>query len=248
MSILYNSLGQPVGEPLPEWTPPPWPPRQPMEGRYCHLEPLGPDRHAAELWAAYSLDKDGRDWTYLPYGPFANSEEFRVWLETVNQATDTPLFGGPCVLFAIVAKPPGKPLGMAAYCRITPPMASIEVCGVHYSEPLKKTRAATEAMYLMMKNVFELGYRRYEWKCDSLNAPARAAAQRLGFSYEGTFRQFLVHKGRNFDTAWYSVIDSEWPQLRPILEKWLDPANFDSQGRQQLLLSDLTAPILKQIG
>jgi RimJ/RimL family protein N-acetyltransferase len=248
MTPEYNHLGQPVGFPLPNWTPPPAPAREPMEGRYCRLETLDPARHADELYAANSLDKDGRDWTYLPYGPFGSLAEYRGWMETLCQASDPAFFGTGYIFFAILDKPTNKPLGIASYCRITPAVGCIEVGGIHFSARMKRSPIATEAMFLMMKNVFELGYRRYEWKCDSLNAPSRAAAQRLGFSYEGIFRQAIVYKNRNRDTAWYAMIDSEWPALRAIFDKWLDPANFDAQGRQRLRLSDLTAPILKQIG
>jgi len=247
MSFVYNALNQPVGEPLPDWTPPPVPPRVPMEGRYCRLEPLDPARHAAELYAAHSLDKEGRDYTYLPHGPFSSFEEYLNWMKTVSEKSDPVFFGSAYIFFTILGTT-GRPAGVAAYCRIAPPAGSIEVGGIHYSPALKHTPAATEAMFLMMKNVFGLGYRRYEWKCDSLNAPSRAAAQRLGFSYEGIFRQAIVYKGRNRDTAWYAMINSEWPALRAAFEKWLDPSNFDAEGRQLLRLSDLTAPILKQIG
>ena len=241
MSPVYNHLNQPVGAPVPDWTPPPWPPRAVMEGRYCRLEPLDPARHAEPLWEAFSLDKTGRNWTYLFYEPFANFAAFHQWLKDFCRGHD-PLF------FAIIGRREGKPLGIASYLRIVPPVGCIEVGHIHYSLRLQHTPIATEAMYLMMKNIFDLGYRRYEWKCDSLNAPSRAAAQRYGFSYEGIFRQAIVYKGRNRDTAWYAMIDSEWPALRAAFEKWLDPANFDAQGRQLLRLSDLTAPILKQIG
>jgi RimJ/RimL family protein N-acetyltransferase len=241
MEFEYNHLNQPIGLPVPHWTPPASPPRQAMEGRYCSLEPLDPGRHAHELFANFSLDTTGKDWTYLTYGPFKSETEFRSRLEEDDSSSDW-------LTFTIIELAAKKALGVASYLRITPTAGSIEVGGIHYSKPLKRTRAATEAMYLMMKNAFELGYRRYEWKCDSLNAPSRAAAQRLGFSYEGAFRQHIVYKGRNRDTAWYSVIDSEWPELRPIYEKWLDPANFDEKGQQRLRLSDLTASLLKRIG
>jgi RimJ/RimL family protein N-acetyltransferase len=242
MATEYNHLGQPVGFPLPNWTsPPPSPPHRAMQGRYCRLEPLQPDDHAKDLFAVFALDVEGKDWTYLTYGPFVSEAEFRTMLEADCASDDW-------LTFTIIDQASGKPYGVASYLRVAPAAGSIEVGGIHYSQPLKKTCAATEAMYLLMKNVFDLGYRRYEWKCDALNAPSRAAAQRLGFSFEGVFRQALVYKGRNRDTAWYSVIDAEWPALRPIIEKWLDPANFDAQGRQQLLLSDMTAPILKSIG
>jgi RimJ/RimL family protein N-acetyltransferase len=142
----------------------------------------------------------------------------------------------------------GRAIGVASYMRIDPRNGSIEVGHINYSPLLQRKPAATETMYLMMKRAFELGYRRYEWKCDALNAPSRAAAQRLGFSFEGVFRQATVYKGRSRDTAWYATIDSEWPELERAFLRWLDPANFDAQGNQRLRLSDLTAPTLKQRG
>jgi RimJ/RimL family protein N-acetyltransferase len=247
-SPRYNELGQPIGEPLPNWTPPPLPLRAPMEGRYCRLEPLDPARHAAALYTASALDQKGRDYTYLPYGPFNSLDEYLGWMKTASEASDPIFFGSAYIFFAILDRASRNPLGIAAYCRIAPPAGSIEVGSIHYSNQLKRSPAATEAMFLMMKNAFELGYRRYEWKCDSLNDASRAAAQRYGFSYEGIFRQAIVYKGRNRDTAWYSVIDSEWPALRTAFETWLDPANFDAHGKQVRRLSDLTAPILSRIG
>jgi len=241
MTQVINQLGQPIGEPLPDWAPPIAPPRQPMEGRFCRLEPLDPDGHTEDLYAAFALDVEGRNWTYLPYGPFDSLESYQQWMKETCSQEDV-------LFFALVERASGKPLGVAAYLRIAPSAGCIEVGHIHYSPKMKRSPIATEAMYLMMKNVFELGYRRYEWKCDSLNAPSRAAAQRYGFSYEGIFRQAIVYKGRNRDTAWYAMIDSEWPALRTAYEKWLAPANFDAQGKQRLRLSDLTAPILKQIG
>jgi RimJ/RimL family protein N-acetyltransferase len=236
-----NALGQPVGLRVEGWRPPSPPPRAPIDGRLCRLEPLDPARHAAGLLAADALDAEGRGWTWLPYGPFASPQEHRAWLEQQARSTD-PLF------FAIVPRSSGVADGVASYLRIDPANGSIEVGHIHYSPRLQRAPAATECMFLMMKQAFELGYRRYEWKCNSLNAPSRAAAQRLGFSYEGLFRQSGVVKGRNRDTAWYSVIDAEWPALRAVYERWLDPANFDAQGRQRSSLSALTAPLLAQRG
>ncbi len=141
-----------------------------------------------------------------------------------------------------------KAIGVASYLRIDPASGSIEVGHINYSPMLQRTPAATEAMYLMMQRVFELGYRRYEWKCDALNARSRAAAQRYGFSFEGVFRQATVYKGRNRDTAWYAAIDQEWPALQAAFLQWLDPANFDQDGRQRVRLADLTSPVLKQRG
>ncbi len=239
MTQTRNRLGQPLGDPLPDWVSPPHPSREPMEGRLCRLEPLGPEQHAEPLFEVNALDADGRSWTYLPYGPFDSLDAYRAWMDAVSEASD-PLF------FAICRRSDGKPLGVASYLRIAPGSGSIEVGHIHYSPRLKCTPVATEAMYLMMQRAFELGYRRYEWKCDTLNAASRAAAQRLGFSFEGVFRQATVYKGRNRDTAWYAVIDADWPALRQAFVRWLDPANFDEHGRQRVSLSQLTAPLLTQ--
>ncbi len=197
-----------------------------MEGRTCRLEPLDADAHADALHEAYALDTDGRGWTYLPYGPFASAADYRGWSEEAA-ASDDPLF------FAILDAD-GAPLGVASYLRIMPAIGTVEVGHIHLAPPLQRTRAATEAMYLMMRRAFdELGYRRYEWKCDDLNAPSRHAAERLGFTYEGTHRQATIYKGRNRDTAWYSILDREWSRVRATLEAWLDPGNFDAEGRQR---------------
>jgi RimJ/RimL family protein N-acetyltransferase len=228
-----NALGQPIGPPLPDWTPRARPPRTPMVGRYCRVEPLEVDRHAAELHEANQLDRDGRNWTYLSVGPFDDFAAYRDWLTAVT-AGDDPLF------HAIVDTTTGRAVGVASYMRIDPANGVIEVGNINYSPLLQRTAAATEAMYLMMRRVFdELGYRRYEWKCDSLNAPSRAAAERYGFAFEGVFRQAIVYKGRSRDTAWFSIVDREWPALKAAFERWLDPANFEG-GRQRNSLSDLT--------
>lgn len=236
-----NEFGQPIGFPLPGWTPPQPPPRTAMQGRYCRVEPIAPERHAAELHAANMLDPSGRAFTYLTSGPFDTSSAYRQWMEK-SCLGDDPLF------HAIIDAASGKAVGVATFMRIDAGNGVIEVGNINYSPLLQRTPAATEAMYLMMKRAFELGYRRYEWKCDALNAPSRAAAQRLGFSYEGLFRQATVYKGRSRDTAWYSIIDSEWPQLEQAYTHWLAPDNFDASGRQRQRLSDLTAPLLKQRG
>ena len=222
-----NEFGQPIGAPLPDWSPRPFPPRTPIIGRFCRVEPLDPDRHAADLFAANRDDAEGRNWTYLPYGPFPTLDLYRGWVREVSARSD-PQF------HAIVDELNGRAVGVASLMRIDPAAGVIEVGGINYSPRLQRRPAATEAMYLLMRRVFdELGYRRYEWKCDSLNAPSRAAAERLGFRYEGLFRQATVYKGRNRDTAWFSIIDSEWPALRTAFEDWLDPANFDAEGRQR---------------
>jgi RimJ/RimL family protein N-acetyltransferase len=229
----HNELGQPIGPPLPGWSARPRPPRTPIEGRFCRVEPLDPERHAAELFAANGEDAEGRNWTYLPYGPFASFAPFLAWVETASRTAD-PL------RHAIIELGSGEAVGVASLMRIDATAGVIEVGGITYSPRLQRRPAATEAMYLLMRRVFdELGYRRYEWKCDALNAPSRAAALRLGFRYEGLFRQATVYKGRSRDTAWFSILDSEWPALRTAFERWLDPANFDAAGRQHARLAKL---------
>lgn len=212
-----------------------------MAGRYCRVEPIDPARHAEDLYQANALDPSKRNFTYLSVGPFDSFNVYLQWM-TLARGSEDPLF------HAIIDTATGKPVGIASYMRIEPANGVIEVGHLNYSPLLQRKPAATEAMYLMMKRAFELGYRRYEWKCDSHNAASRAAAQRLGFSYEGVFRQSSVYKGRNRDTAWYAMIDSEWPQLDKAFQRWLDPANFDAQGRQRERLSDLTSPVVKQRG
>jgi RimJ/RimL family protein N-acetyltransferase len=233
MSEQRNSLGQPIGFPLPNWQARPRPPRTPMHGRFCSLEPLDPERHGSDLFAANGEDKDRRNWTYLPYGPFERLEDYRSWLQQACREDD-PFF------HAIIDGATGRAVGIASYMRIDLAAGVIEVGGINYSPLLQHKPGATEAMYLMMRRVFdELGYRRYEWKCDSLNAPSRAAAERLGFRFEGIFRQATVYKQRNRDTAWFSILDREWPGLKRAFEQWLDRANFDGQGKQRQRLSEL---------
>jgi RimJ/RimL family protein N-acetyltransferase len=231
--VRLNHLGQPIGDSVGEWKPPPVPPRELMTGRYCRLEPLAV-RHARELWDAYAHDRDHRNWTYLPNGPYETFDGYAAWVESAGASSD-PLF------FAVVtttARPAHAAasrgaVGVAAYLRIAPEAGSIEVGHINFSPLLQRTPAATEAMFLMMRRAFELGYRRYEWKCDALNAPSRRAAERLGLKYEGIFQQATVYKGRNRDTAWYAVIDKEWPDLQAAFERWLDPENFDADGLQR---------------
>lgn len=233
-----NTFDQPIGEPVTDWQPPPAPPRVEMPGRYCRLEPLDPERHTNSLWESYSVETEPRNWTYLFHGPYKSIEEFREWVRGAASTTD-PLF------FAVTDHLTDRAIGVAAYLRIAPAAGSIEVGHINFSPLLQRTPAATEAMYLMMRHAFELGYRRYEWKCDSLNAPSRAAAERLGLTFEGIFRQALVYKGRNRDSAWYATIDKEWPALKTAFESWLSPNNFDANGRQRLRLSDLTRQAIR---
>lgn len=231
MESRVNEFGQEVGRPVPGWTPRPRPPRTAMSGRFCRVEPLDPARHAAELFDANSDDRDGRIFTYFNFGPFATLADYRAWIDGVA-GSDDPMY------HAIVDAARGTAVGVATYLHIQPAIGSIEVGGLVFSPRLQRRPAATEAMYLMMRRAFdELGYRRYEWKCDSLNLPSRAAAERLGFQYEGLFRQATITKGRNRDTAWFSVIDGEWPRLRAAFDAWLDPGNFDADGRQRRRLA-----------
>ena len=228
-----NDLGQPIGAALSGWTPRPAPPRAAMTGRWCRVEPLDPDLHGAELFRAFTADRDGRIWTYLPYGPFLTLRDFQAWMEQTCLGDD-PLF------HAIVDQASGRALGVASYLRIQPAVGVIEVGHINMSPALQQTRAATEAMYLMVARVFdELGYRRYEWKCDALNDASRRAAERLGFSFEGVFRQATIYKNRNRDTAWYAILDQDWPAAKAAFRDWLDPANFDGEGKQRRGLAEL---------
>lgn len=240
MNERVNELGQPIGFPVPGWSARPRPPRTVMEGRRCNLEPADPDRHAPDLFDAYREDPEDRVWTYLPYGPFANVEDLRTWMRESCMGDD-PLF------HAIVDRDSGRALGLASYLRIAPGVGTIEVGHINYAPAIQGTVSATEAMYLMMRRVFsELGYRRYEWKCDALNAGSRRAAERLGFTFEGVFRQATIYKGRNRDTAWFAIVDREWPALEAAYDRWLDPANFDRDGRQKTRLSELTRAALAE--
>ncbi|MFO1073821.1 MAG: GNAT family protein [Geminicoccaceae bacterium] len=221
-----NEHGQPIGEPVPGWTPRPRPGRQPIEGRWCRIEPLDPARHAGALSRAFAADADGRIWTYMGYGPFATAEDYRRWAEAAA-ASEDPLF------YAILDRRSGEACGIAAYLRIEPAVGVLEIGHIALAPALQRTAAATEAMYLLMRRAFdELGYRRYEWKCDALNAASRAAALRLGFDFEGIFRQATIYKGRNRDTAWYALIDQDWPARRAAFEAWLAPTNFAPDGSQ----------------
>ncbi len=202
-----------------------------MRGRAVEVSPLA-GNHVAGLWEAFSGAGDGL-WDYMPYGPFASRDELHRLVESWVGSAD-PMF------YALVVD--GRSLGWGSHLRATPAMGVVEVGHLVFSPGLQRSTAATEAMYLMARRVFEdLRYRRYEWKCDDLNLASRRAAERLGFTYEGTFRNHMVYKGRNRDTAWYAITDDEWPTIRSAFEEWLDPANFDPAGRQQLSLDEIRA-------
>jgi RimJ/RimL family protein N-acetyltransferase len=229
-----NELGQPVGDAVQGWAVREQPSVEVLVGRYCTVERLDALRHAEDLFSADRHDRRGESWTYLPYGPFADFASYRRWVERVAADVDPQFYAVVDTDAAAGTSGVGQAVGVLSLMRVDPEVGSIEVGHVHYSPLLQRRRAATEAHYLLMRYVFDdLGYRRYEWKCDALNAPSRAAAERLGFTYEGTFRQSSVVKGRNRDTAWYSLIDVEWPQLSDRLQSWLAPDNFDDAGRQK---------------
>lgn len=228
-----NQFGQPIGEPLTDWTARPRPVDVMLEGVFCCLEPLDVERHTTDLYAAYSSAPDQRDWTYLSTGPFHNEAEYRQFAENASQSSDPKHY-------AVIDCTTGKAVGTLALMRIDPGNGVIEVGHVAFSPLLKQCPASTEAQFLLMQYVFEkLQYRRYEWKCDSLNAPSRKAAERLGFRFEGIFRQAVVYKGRTRDTAWYSIIDQEWPALKKAFLAWLSASNFDSTGRQRKSLAEI---------
>lgn len=230
-----NDAGQPIGHPVAGWAPAQPPTAIPVVGRTVRIERLDPGNHGQQLFDALQ-PAPAEHWTYLPWGPFADRPAFDAWIVGMASATD-PFF------HALIDTTTDRAVGVAAYLRIDPPQGSIEVGGIVYGPSLQRTVAATEAMYLLMKRAFEeLGYRRYEWKCDSLNAPSRAAALRLGFTPEGTFRQHRVYKGRNRDTAWFSITDGEWPAVKANLEAWLDPSNFSPDGTQRSSLERTVPP------
>lgn len=218
------------GPALPNWTPPNLPPRGPIPGRWARLEPLDAQRHGPQLWAALR-DADVL-WAYIAYGPFADEGSFLDWLGGRERLSD-PLY------FAIVDLASGSALGLLALLAIRPEAGTVEIGHILFSSALQQTRAASDAIHLVGRLVFDgLGYRRLEWKCDALNSASRRAAVRFGFRFEGVFRQHMVVKGRNRDTAWYALLDTEWPAARSAFERWLAPDNFEVGGRQRSKLRE----------
>ena len=224
-----------VGWLVENWVEPVWPAGDSLCGTHVELHLLNRKDHAADLFIAF--DKADALWTYLPYGPFDTVNDYGDWIDRKVDGKD-PIF------YAIIDKLSQKAMGVASYLRINPSAGSIEVGHICLSPALQKTKAATEAMFLMMQWAFDAGYRRYEWKCDALNLPSRNAALRLGLSYEGVFRQMSIVKGRNRDTAWYAGIDLEWTHIKSAFDEWLNDANFDTEGIQLKSLSDLTRSII----
>jgi RimJ/RimL family protein N-acetyltransferase len=209
------------------------PAHRPLIGTRVRLEPLDPDRHAADLLAA--AEGDPRLWDYLPYGPFADTAELRAWLAERAASTD-PLF------LTVLDTATGRAGGVVSYLRIEPEHGCIEIGHIWFGTGLQRTPGATETIYLLARHAFDdLGHRRLEWKCDAANARSRRAAERFGFTFEGVFRQHMIVKGRNRDTAWFALLDRDWPAQRAAFERWLAPENFDAGGRQRVALSALTS-------
>ena len=226
-------IGPPVGRPMPARRPA----RRVLEGRWCRLEPLEA-RHAADLFRASTPPDAARRFRYLFEPPPATLADVEAW--TTGLATS-----GDPAFWAVIDKATGRAEGRQAYMRITPEQLCIEIGSIYWGPAIAGTRVATEANFLFARHAFEdLGYRRFEWKCDALNAPSRRAAERFGFTYEGLFRRAVVVKGRTRDTTWFAMIDEEWPRLKAAYEQWLDPSSFDAAGRQKMRLSDLTAKAL----
>ena len=228
------------GEIIKEFIVPPHPKGITIEGNLVNLKPLVSNQFANELFQSNAIDKDDLNWAYLPYGPFENLEDYSKWIESFEGSND-PVF------FAIISKKLKKAIGVASYLRINPAIGSIEVGHINFSPLLQRTTEATESMYLMMKWVFDNGYRRFEWKCNALNLKSRNAAQRLGFSYEGVFRQMTIAKGRNRDTAWFAMIDKEWQGIERCFNEYLSESNFELNGKPKISLSSLTQPILYKL-
>ncbi|MEL6523084.1 MAG: GNAT family protein [Pseudomonadota bacterium] len=221
---------------LPGWLPPPWPGPEVLDGRYTRLERLKL-AHAEDLFAANSAD-DGI-WDWLFYEPFQTLEEYRTWVAGAASKGES--------VYYVIRSETGQWTGVASFMRINPAAGSIEIGDICFSPALQRSRAATEALTLMIGWAFEAGYRRLEWKCNALNLPSRRAAQRLGLSFEGVFRQAMIVKGRNRDTAWFAAIDAEWPQLKEAYAAWLDPGNFDASGVQRTSLGNLTRPAIATV-
>lgn len=219
---------------------PPHPKGATLIGKSVRLEPLNIEKHSEDLYNANIVDVDSLNWIYLPYGPFQRLDDYQKWLK-IEATKDDPTF------FAIRRLTDGKAVGIASFLRINRTYGSIEVGHINYSPLLQKTKEGTEAMYLMMMWAFENGYRRYEWKCNALNLKSRYAAQRLGFSYEGVFRQMSISKGKNRNTAWFAAIDKEWAAIKAAFEAYLSEDNFDENQQPKISLSSLTKPMLFKI-
>ena len=228
------------GEIVESFSIPPHPKGISIKGKLVDLKPLIASEFSEELFISNAIDKEGINWAYLPYGPFDSQVNYTKWIKSFEEGDD-PVF------FAIISKKLKKAIGIASFLRINPTKGLIEVGHINYSPLLQKTTEATEAMFLMMKWVFDNGYRRYEWKCNALNLKSRRAAQRLGFSYEGVFRQMTISKGRNRDTAWFAIIDKEWAEIERCFDQFLSESNFDNNGKSKVSLTSLTESLLYKV-
>ena len=226
------------GEVVSGFKAPPHPKGISIDGKLVSIKPLIANEFAEELFMANALDKEGINWEYLPYGPFENLSDYIDWIQSFEEHND-PVF------FAIISKKLKKAIGIASYLRINPNDGLIEVGHINYSPLLQRTTEGTEAMFLMMQWAFDNGYRRYEWKCNALNMRSRKAAQRLGFSYEGVFRQMTISKGRNRDTAWFAIIDKDWQVIQKCFHQFLSDINLDEKSKYSL--SSLTKPLLYKV-
>ena len=236
---MKNEFNQTIGFELKNWKSPQAVQvaneTQSIEGVYCKLVKLE-SQHAPQLMKAFDKAEDSL-WTYLPYGPFTKLSEYENWITGLNSNERQTAFA------YLIQSKDDQALGLCSYLRMSPNAASIEIGNLSFSPQLQKTPAATEVIFLMIDAVFKLGYRRCEWKCNDLNLPSISAAKRYGFKYEGTFRQAQVVKGHNRDTAWFSILDNEWKQLRPCFIEWLAADNFDKDGQQAKRLSEETKKI-----
>jgi RimJ/RimL family protein N-acetyltransferase len=235
--MRFDVLGRPLGEELQDWHGAGLPQKQVLAGRLCRMEPFCARLHASSLRAALELDRQGSNWTYLMQAP-QDDDEWRRWFSTMETSVD-PLY------FAIVCQRSQQAEGIAAFQRIDPVNGVMEFGRLLFSPLLQRTAVATEAMYLMLRQAFSLGYRRVEWQCNTLNKPSWRAAERMGFSFEGIFRQAKVKSGLNRDSAWFSLLDCEWPQMQQALEAWLSPDNFAPDGRQKNSLAACRQAIVR---
>ena len=232
-----NLYGQTVGDVVPDWNGAAVLPRETLVGQYCRLVPLDADSHAADLFDAYAQAPDDRDWTWLASSRPTSVEAAACWVE--GKSTDASL-----VPYAVIEQRFGRAVGLVCFMAIEREHGSVEIGHVTWSPRMKNTVLGTESIWLLLRQAFALGYRRVEWKCDSLNTASRRAAERLGFIFDGRFGQMIVRKGRNRDSDWLSMIDGEWPQCDAVLQRWLAAENFDEHGRQRRSMADFVTKSL----
>jgi len=231
--VHTNELGLPVSKPVLNWKAPQELPLRSMIGKSCMLELLAP-KHSADLWEAFSHDKEGRNWTYMPYGPFLDTKSFEEWLQSLTGKKDP-------ITHVVIDLKTGKAVGLAAFIYINPDFGTIEIGHVNFSPVMQRSTISSEAIILMARKAFELGYRRLEWVCHTLNSQSVAAAKRYGFCYEGVFRNYLVAKGHNRDIAWFSITEEEWPKLDIVFTKWLSLAHNNEHQSLSKMVEEVKA-------